>query len=81
MTVMSETWANGSGEYEVTFWRRPLTAMAAAIASAGFVITQLVEPQPVPELESRDPASYQLPRTEPRFLFFRATWMMYLRCS
>jgi ubiquinone/menaquinone biosynthesis C-methylase UbiE len=68
---VSETWAKGSGEYEVTFWRRPLTTMTAAIAAAGFVITQLVEPQPVPELQGRDPASYELLRTEPRFLFFR----------
>jgi ubiquinone/menaquinone biosynthesis C-methylase UbiE len=68
---VSEIWTKGSGDYEVTFWRRPLTAMTAAIAAAGFVITQLVEPQPVPELESLDPANYELLRTEPRFLFFR----------
>jgi ubiquinone/menaquinone biosynthesis C-methylase UbiE len=68
---VTETWAKGSGEYEVTFWRRPLTAMTEAISAAGFGIVRLVEPQPLPELQSRDPAAYGVLSTEPRFLFFR----------
>jgi SAM-dependent methyltransferase len=68
---VTETWEMGSGEYEVSFWRRPLTAMCEAIASAGFVIERLVEPAPLPELADRDPAAYQKIRTQPRFLFFR----------
>jgi 2-polyprenyl-3-methyl-5-hydroxy-6-metoxy-1,4-benzoquinol methylase len=68
---VTEEWAKGSGTYEVTFWRRPLTAMCRAIASAGFVIERLVEPEPSPELADRDPEAYQWLKTEPRFLFFR----------
>ncbi len=70
-TQVSEHWHKGSAEFEVTFWRRPLTAMTQAIAAAGFVIEQLVEPQPSSELRERDQGSYELLRTRPRFLFFR----------
>jgi SAM-dependent methyltransferase len=68
---VTEIWSKGSGEFEVTFWRRPLTAMTEAIAAAGFVIERLVEPQPLPELEACDPDAFNLIRTKPRFLFFR----------
>lgn len=68
---VTETWEKGTGAYEVTFWRRPLTAMTAAIAAGGFVIQQLVEPRPSPELRKRDPRAYELISTRPRFLFFR----------
>lgn len=53
---VTEVWTKGSGTYEVSFWRRPLTAMAKAIHEAGFLIELLVEPMPVPELREKDPA-------------------------
>ena len=68
---VTERWHKGSEEFDVTFYRRPLTAMTHAICSSGFVIEQLVEPEPVPELRDRDPAAYEQIRTKPRFLFFR----------
>jgi SAM-dependent methyltransferase len=61
----------GAGELEVTFWRRPLTAMTEAIGSAGFVIERLVEPPARPELAEHDPVAYAKISTAPRFLFFR----------
>jgi ubiquinone/menaquinone biosynthesis C-methylase UbiE len=67
---VTEIWRKGSGDFQVTFWRRPLTAMTEAIASAGFVIEHLVEPEPRAELQDRDPGAYELIRTKPRFLFF-----------
>ncbi len=70
-TQVTERWRKGGGEFEVTFWRRPLTAMTHAITSSGFVIERLVEPGPAPELRRLDPAAYELIRTKPRFLFFR----------
>jgi energy-converting hydrogenase Eha subunit G len=45
--------------------------MAESIASAGFVIERLVEPEPLSELEEWDPISYEKLRTTPSFLFFR----------
>jgi hypothetical protein len=68
---VSEVWKKGSGEFEVSFWRRPLTAMAEAIFDAGFVIERLVEPSPSPAVADRDPEAYDLIRTKPQFLFFR----------
>jgi SAM-dependent methyltransferase len=68
---ITETWTKGTGTFEVTFWRRPLTAMAEAIEAAGFLIERLVEPKPDSDLAQRDSESYQLLTTQPRFLFFR----------
>jgi ubiquinone/menaquinone biosynthesis C-methylase UbiE len=68
---VTERWHKGLEEFDVTFYRRPLTAMTHAISSSGFVIEQLVEPEPVPELRDRDPAADEQIRTKPRFLFFR----------
>lgn len=68
---VTETWDMPEGSHEVTFWRRPLTAMTAAIADADFVIEQLIEPEPVPELRRRDAEADTRLRTSPAFLFFR----------
>ncbi len=68
---VTERWHKGSREFAVTFYRRPLTAMTRAISSSGFVIEQLVEPEPIPELRERNPAAYERIRTTPRYLFFR----------
>jgi SAM-dependent methyltransferase len=68
---VTETWTKDGQPFDVTFWRRPLTAMTAAIAEAGFVIDRLVEPAAVPELRHRDPDDYQRLLTSPVFLFFR----------
>ena len=45
--------------------------MTHAIAAAGFVIEQLVEPEPLLELHARSPRDYAILATKPRFLFFR----------
>jgi SAM-dependent methyltransferase len=68
---ITEVWTSSGEPFEVTFWRRPLSAMAAAISEAGFVIDRLVEPEPAAELAQRDPRDYEKIRTRPRFLFFR----------
>ena len=38
---VTETWLKDGQPFNVTFWRRPLTAVTAAISSAGFVIDRL----------------------------------------
>lgn len=68
---VTDRWTMGDTTFDVTFWRRPLTAMTAAIAAAGFLIQQLVEPRPLPELLDRDPEAYRKLATAPRFLFVR----------
>ncbi len=68
---VTETWRMGRRDFDVTFWRRPLTAICQAISEAGFLIERLVEPVPSSELAARDPAAHEEIRTKPRFLFFR----------
>ncbi len=70
---VTETWNMSGQQFDVTFWRRPLTAITAAIMDAGFVIDQLVEPAPQPELQQRDPRAYDQLLRRPAFLFFRLT--------
>lgn len=67
---VTERWTKGANEYDVTFWRRPLTAMSDAMTSAGFVIEKLVEPEPAAELAERDPDAFRALSTQPTFLFF-----------
>jgi ubiquinone/menaquinone biosynthesis C-methylase UbiE len=68
---VTETWHKGGQPFEVTFWRRPLTAVTDAITRAGFLIDRLVEPEPLPSLQEHDPQAYDKIRTRPAFLFFR----------
>ena len=64
-------WQMGDRTAEVRFYRRPLSAMFAAIHDGGFCVDELVEPMPLPECEERFPESYASLTTTPRFLFFR----------
>jgi SAM-dependent methyltransferase len=68
---ITETWRKGNGEYEVTFWRRPLSVMFEEIREGGFTVDELAEPAPLRELESISPSDYRTLATEPRFLFLR----------
>lgn len=68
---VTEAWTRAGESFDVTFWRRPLTAMTEAISGAGFVIDQLAEPAPAAELRQRDRKNYDKIRMSPRFLFFR----------
>jgi SAM-dependent methyltransferase len=69
---VTERWSLGTGGgFDVTFWRRPLTAITESVYRAGFLIERLVEPAPVPELADADADDYRRLRTSPAFLFFR----------
>jgi SAM-dependent methyltransferase len=68
---VTDTWIRAGRPFEVTFWRRPLRAMTAAVRAAGLVIDDLVEPEPLPELAAQDPEDYEQLRTSPFFLHFR----------
>jgi SAM-dependent methyltransferase len=68
---VTETWQLPGGNYQVTLWRRPLTAITQAVSDAGFLIDRLIEPQPLPELAQRKPEEHRWLTTAPNFLFFR----------
>jgi SAM-dependent methyltransferase len=67
---VSETWIRAGQPFEVTFWRRPLRDMTAAIRASGLAIEQMTEPDPLPELADCDPEAYRELTTNPFFLFF-----------
>jgi len=69
--LITQTWRKGGRDFDVTFWRRPLTAITDAVSESGFLIERLVEPRPSDVLRSRDLEVYELLISEPMFLFFR----------
>jgi SAM-dependent methyltransferase len=69
--LLHDRWGKGGAEFEVSFWRRPLTDMFAAIAEAGFRVDRLTEPQPLDECRDRFPEAWNELSTQPWFLFFR----------
>jgi SAM-dependent methyltransferase len=66
--LLEEEWSTG----KVRFYRRPLTAMSAALKEAGFVIERLLEPQPVAAFQEVDPEGYEKLSKNPWFLVIRA---------
>ncbi len=54
------------------FYRRPLGAMIAPLAKAGFLIEQMIEPQPTAAYKKELPEEYEIFSKEPRRLCVRA---------
>ncbi|MEV6906157.1 methyltransferase domain-containing protein [Amycolatopsis sp. NPDC051071] len=54
----------------MSFWNRPLHAMTDAFTAAGFRISVISEPQPVPSARELFPDDFPLLATAPSFLFF-----------
>ncbi|WP_181772776.1 class I SAM-dependent methyltransferase [Amycolatopsis pittospori] len=54
----------------MSFWNRPLHAMTDAFTAAGFRISAIGEPQPVPAARELFPEDFPLLATAPSFLFF-----------
>lgn len=69
--LLHDRWEKGGETFDVRFWRRPLTAMFAAFADAGWRVDRLEEPQPLPACRERDPVAWARLTTSPTFLFFR----------
>ncbi|MCE6998229.1 class I SAM-dependent methyltransferase [Saccharothrix sp. S26] len=65
-----ETWTMGGQTAELSFWHRPLHAMTDAFTAAGFRISALHEPKPVPAARELFPDGFHLLDTFPSFLFF-----------
>ena len=53
------------------FWHRSLSAMFREIREAGFVVDELSEPQPLPEVRERFSDLWERLTTKPHFLFLR----------
>jgi SAM-dependent methyltransferase len=69
---IEEQWTRGGRTVTMRFWHRPLSAMTAAISTAGFGLTAVDEPAPDPRVEQLDPRAWRSLTTRPRFLFLAA---------
>ena len=68
---ITDTIPTAVGQAEIHFFRRPLSAVFAAVRDAGFWVDELAEPMPRPEVQRRDPRAWALLTTHPRFLYLR----------
>ncbi|OZM70039.1 SAM-dependent methyltransferase [Amycolatopsis antarctica] len=66
----TEEWTKGGHTARMSFWNRPLHAMTDAFTAAGFRISVINEPHPVPAAREAYPEDFDLLDTFPSFLFF-----------
>jgi SAM-dependent methyltransferase len=66
----TEEWTMGGQTIPMSFWNRPLHAMTDAFTAAGFRISVISEPQPVPEARELFPEEFRQLSTGMSFLFF-----------
>jgi SAM-dependent methyltransferase len=66
----TEQWTVGGQSARLSFWNRPLHAMTGAFTAAGFRISVIHEPQPVPAAREAYPDDFHILNTFPSFLFF-----------
>jgi SAM-dependent methyltransferase len=66
----TEEWTMGGQTALLSFWNRPVHAMTDAFTAAGFRISVISEPQPVPEAREIDPEGYRKLSANGCFLFF-----------
>jgi SAM-dependent methyltransferase len=71
--LVHDRWAKGRDreEFDVHFWRRPLSAMFAAFEQAGFEVRSFVEPLPIEECRTRFPDDWERLTTKPLFALFK----------
>ncbi|MFD7833827.1 class I SAM-dependent methyltransferase [Streptomyces sp. NPDC059761] len=63
-------WTFNGRSVPMRFWRKPLHAMTDAFTAAGFRLTALSEPQPVPAARELFPDDFHALSTKTCFLFF-----------
>lgn len=66
--VVEEVWHD---DWNVRYWRQPLTATCAEAADAGFLIERLIEPQPDPAMATSHPDTWAKLMSNPGFLMLR----------
>ncbi|MFI5615297.1 class I SAM-dependent methyltransferase [Amycolatopsis sp. NPDC051903] len=66
----TEEWTYGGPPVRMSFWNRPLHAMTDAFTAAGFRVSVISEPPPLPEVRELFPDAYRALTTNPSFLFF-----------
>ena len=69
--LVTDTWRKADVEVSQRFWKRPLSAVAAAFADAGFAIDRIAEPRPSQEAINRYPADLADLAGIPTFIVYR----------
>jgi SAM-dependent methyltransferase len=69
--LVSDVW-RGMNNTEVTYFHRSLSSYTEALHRNGFIIEQILEPQPTENVKRIDEELYQRLSTRPTFLFFKA---------
>ncbi len=69
--MVEETWETTGQPVEVQFFRRPLSAVFAALAQAGFYVAELSEGRPSTQLQDISMEAYQRLSTHPSFMYLR----------
>lgn len=59
-------------DFDVTFWRQPLSDTISQLVEASFIIEKCVEPKPLPEFKKAAPADYEVLMRIPDVVIFRA---------
>jgi SAM-dependent methyltransferase len=55
VVVETDVWRLGDRQWDVRYWRQPLTALCDEVFRAGFLIERLVEPRPAASMQDRWP--------------------------
>jgi SAM-dependent methyltransferase len=71
--LIRDAWSMDGRPVEMSFYRRPLSAVFNALRDVGFTVDRLEEPPPAPECAQRFPDEHHTLMTRPLFLFIRAT--------
>lgn len=70
--LVEDNWTGFGEPVIMPFYRRSLSAIIAPLVNAGFLIEQIIEPQPTAAYKQEDPDEYELLFREPRRLCIRA---------
>lgn len=68
VSLVEEVWG---GDWDMRYWRQPLTATCAEVAEAGFLIERIVEPKPSAHMAKQFPEEFQKLSEQPGFLMVR----------
>ncbi len=71
VAVATDVWKLPGGDWEVSYWREPLTSLCDAVFRAGFLIERLVEPMPAETMRERWPEYHAHLLRQPCFLHLR----------
>lgn len=66
--LVEEVWRD---DWDMRYWRQPLTSTCDEFFEAGFLIEKIVEPQPGPEMATLFPKIHEKLSRQPSFIMFR----------